>query len=55
VPLALTYSLLAGTSLGAISTLQGIYTNELVDPRHLGMLFGAQQAAFGVGGSLGPS
>lgn len=52
--LALTYSLLAGISLGAISALQGIYTRELVDPRHLGMLFGAQQAAFGIGGALGP-
>ncbi len=51
---ALTYTVLAGASLGAISTLQGIYTHELIEPRHLGMLMGAQQAIFGVGGAVGP-
>jgi hypothetical protein len=30
IALAVGYCLLAGASLGAISTLQGIYTNELV-------------------------
>ena len=52
--IALTYSVLAGASIGALSTLQGIYTNELVDPRHLAMLMGAQQAVFGIGGAVGP-
>jgi MFS family permease len=51
---ALTYTVVAGASLGAISTLQGIYTHELVDTRHLGMLMGAQQAVFGIGGAIGP-
>lgn len=51
---ALLFSLFAGASLGAISSLQGIYTHELVDPRHLGMLLGAQQAVFGIGGAAGP-
>jgi len=55
LPVAITYSLLAGTSLGAISALQGIYTHELIDPRHLGLLFGAQQAVYGIGGAIGPA
>jgi MFS family permease len=52
--IALTYSVLAGASLGALSTLQGIYTSELVDGRHLSMLMGAQQAVFSIGGAAGP-
>ena len=48
------YCLLAGVSLGAISTLQGIYTNELVGGRDLSMLMGAQQAVFAAGSALGP-
>jgi MFS family permease len=55
IALALVYTLIAGASLGAISTLQGIYTHELVDRRHLGSLLGVQQAVFGVGGALGPA
>ncbi|MHB8399307.1 MAG: MFS transporter [Candidatus Limnocylindrales bacterium] len=51
---ALAYSLLAGASLGSLSALQGIYTHELIDARHLGMLFGAQQALYGIGGAAGP-
>jgi len=53
--LAVIYGVLAGTATGAISSLQGVYTNELVDPSHLGTLFGAQQAVFGVGGAIGPA
>jgi MFS family permease len=53
--LALLFSLLAGASIGALSSLQGIYTHELVDPRHLGALLGTQQAFFGVGGAIGPA
>lgn len=52
---AVAYSLLGGVSLGAISALQGIYTQELVPPQDLGLLFGVQQAAFGAGGALGPA
>lgn len=52
--LALAYSLLAGASLGGLSALQGIYTHELVEARHLGILFGAQQALYGIGGAAGP-
>jgi MFS family permease len=52
--LAAGYCLLAGASLGAISTLQGIYTNELVGERDLSMLMGAQQAIFAIGSALGP-
>jgi len=55
VPAAIAYSLLGGASLGAISTLQGIYTQQLVAPQDLGLLFGAQQAAYGAGGALGPA
>ncbi len=51
---AIGYSLLAGVSLGAISTLQGIYTNELVGNENLSLLMGAQQAVFAVGSALGP-
>jgi len=51
---AVGYCLLAGASLGAISTLQGIYTHELVGNKDLSMLMGAQQAVFAVGSALGP-
>ena len=54
IPLAAGYCLLAGASLGAVSTLQGIYTNELVGDQDLSMLMGAQQAIFAVGSALGP-
>ena len=52
--MAIGYSLLAGVSLGALSTLQGIYTNELVGDEKLSMLMGAQQAVFAIGSALGP-
>jgi MFS family permease len=51
VPAAVAYSLLAGASIGAIYTLQGIYTNELVGAENLSLLMGAQQAVFAVGGA----
>jgi MFS family permease len=54
VPAAVAYSLLAGASIGAIYTLQGIYTNELVGAENLSLLMGAQQAVFAVGGAAGP-
>jgi MFS family permease len=52
--LALLFSLLAGASVGAVYTLQGVYAYELIDPRHLGMVLGIQQAVFAVGGAIGP-
>lgn len=55
LPAAIAYSLLGGASLGAVSALQGIYTQQLVAPQDLGLLFGAQQAAYGAGGALGPA
>jgi len=54
IMLAIGYGLLAGVSLGALSTLQGIYTNELVGGENLSLLMGAQQAVFAVGSALGP-
>jgi predicted MFS family arabinose efflux permease len=47
--------LFAGASIGAIYTLQGIYACELIDPRHLGMVLGTQQAIFTIGGAIGPA
>jgi MFS family permease len=55
IVVALVYSALAGASLGAISTLEGIYTHELVDSEHLGVLFGVQVAVFSIGGAAGPA
>ena len=52
--LAIGYSLLAGISIGALSSLQGIYTNELVGAENLSLLMGAQQAVFAIGSALGP-
>jgi MFS family permease len=52
--LALLFSLFAGASVGAVYTLQGVYAYELIDPRHLGMVLGIQQAVFAVGGAIGP-
>jgi MFS family permease len=51
---AVVYSILAGASIGAMYTLQGIYTNELVGHENLGLLMGAQQAVLAVGGAAGP-
>jgi MFS family permease len=44
VATAVLYSLLAGASIGAMYTLQGIYTNELVGGANLSMLMGVQAA-----------
>jgi hypothetical protein len=52
---AVTFSVLAGISLGAITSLQGLYTNELIDPQHFGALFGALQGVIGIGGAAGPA
>jgi MFS family permease len=51
---AIIYSLLAGTAIGAMYTLQGIYTNELVGEGNLSLLMGAQAAVFAIGGAAGP-
>jgi MFS family permease len=51
---AVLYSLLAGASIGALYTLQGIYTNELVGGTNLSMLMGVQAAVFAIGGATGP-
>jgi MFS family permease len=54
VAAAVIYSILAGASIGAMYTLQGIYTNELVGHANLSLLMGAQAAVFAVGGAAGP-
>jgi MFS family permease len=46
---------LAGTSVGAVYTLQGVYAYELIHPRHLGTVLGIQQAVFAIGGATGPA
>jgi MFS family permease len=51
---AIAYSILAGASIGAMYTLQGIYTNELVGQDNLSLLMGAQAAVFAGGGAAGP-
>ncbi len=51
---ALLMSLFVGASVGAVYTLQGVYAYELIDPRHLGMVLGIQQAVFEIGGAIGP-
>jgi len=51
---AIVYSILAGASIGAMYTLQGIYTNDLVGDANLSLLMGAQAAVFAVGGAAGP-
>lgn len=51
---ATAFSVLAGASIGAMYTLQGIYTNELVGQEDLSLLMGAQQAIFAGGGAVGP-
>ena len=52
---AVLYSVLAGASIGAVYTLQGIYTHELVGEADLGLVMGAQQALFATGGAVGPT
>lgn len=54
IPAAILYSALAGASIGAVYTLQGIYTNELVGAENLSLLMGAQQGVFAIGGACGP-
>jgi hypothetical protein len=51
---AIVCSLLAGASIGAMYTLQGIYTNELVGETDLSLLMGAHAAVFATGGATGP-
>ncbi len=51
---AIVFCGLAGASFGVISTLQGIYTHELVGDADLGLLLGTQQAIFAGGSALGP-
>lgn len=51
---AFAFSVLAGAAIGAISTLQGIHTNELVGGEDLALLMGGQQAVFAVGSAVGP-
>jgi MFS family permease len=55
VAIAVACSVFLGAAIGAISSVQGVYTYELVDRRHLGMLLGAQQAIFAIGGAFGPA
>ena len=55
VATAILYSVLAGASIGAVYTLQGIYTHELVGDADLGLVMGAQQALFATGGAVGPA
>jgi len=52
---AILYSVCAGASIGAVFTLQGIYTHELIGAADLGLVMGAQQAVFAVGGAIGPA
>ncbi|HEX2785896.1 MAG TPA: MFS transporter [Ilumatobacteraceae bacterium] len=54
LPVAICFGLVSGASMGASSPLQGIYTAELVETEHLGMLLGVQQAFYGVAGAVGP-
>ncbi|MGZ4761245.1 MAG: MFS transporter [Ilumatobacteraceae bacterium] len=54
LPIAICYGLVAGASTGAGSPLQGIYTTELVEAEHLGLLLGVQQAFYGIAGAIGP-
>jgi MFS family permease len=54
LPIAICFALVAGASTGASSPLQGIYTAELVETEHLGLLLGVQQAFYGVAGAAGP-
>jgi MFS family permease len=46
--------LFSGPSPGAGSPLQGIYTAELVETEHLGLLLGVQQTFYGIAGAAGP-
>jgi MFS family permease len=55
VAVAILYSVLAGVSIGALYTLQGIYTHQLVGEADLALVMGAQQALFAIGGALGPA
>jgi MFS family permease len=50
---AVAFSALAGISLGAITSLQGLYTKELIDPEQFRTLFGALQGVIGIGGAAG--
>jgi MFS family permease len=52
---ALLFSLLAGSSIGALSTLQGLHTHHVVGPRDLSLIMGAQQGVFAIGGAAGPA
>jgi len=52
--LALTYALLAGFGVGALSPLQGMTTRDLFEERALGMAMGLLGAMFLTVGAIGP-
>jgi len=52
---ALLFAVLAGIAVGMFTTLESVYTAELVDLRSIGLVLGAYSMARGVGSAIGPS
>lgn len=54
VAAAIAYSVLAGAAMGALYTLQGVYSNHLTGTENFGLLMAAQQRCFRPAGPSGP-
>lgn len=52
--LAIVYVVVAGTSIGAMSPLDGIYARQLLPPEDLGTLMGAVALLTGLASAIGP-
>ena len=55
VAVALSFAIMAGFGIGAVSPLQGIYTSELFEPEILGSAMGFVTVLFASFGALGPA
>lgn len=55
IAVALAFVVLAGIAVGMFTTLESVYTAELVDVRTIGLVLGAYSMARGVGSAIGPS
>lgn len=55
IALAITFAVLAGAAVGAHSTLESIYTAEIVPVQVIGMILGAYSMIRGIGQALGPT
>lgn len=55
IAVAVVFAVAAGVAVGMFTTLESVYTAEVVDLRVVGLVLGAYATARGVGSAIGPS